>query len=477
MNRLKLGSAIIILLCSGMVVALEVVPDSEANQKLHIDAEAIKNCSPLSAVARDLSSISHYNVNSDIMKQATLQLQQSQINTAYTDNGADIVFCMNDGVWVQKADGSGRRRIITRGTGYRGFFYPAWSPDGTQIAFGAQQTDKRVVDLVVANADGSSPHVILTLAEGYYTSLIQSISWFWDSQYIMFSYIFDDVNLNSVFVICTIRRDGSNFVVGPGPKMGYCQYEPQMNSTRYAYIMSGTPLNMNTELHTANLDGSSDLLWYKHPVISGMTHIAWNNASSIYSIIRGVQEYPNREVLVDFRRTGAYVIAYSGQHESLWSPTVAPDKSQLYISELRQNGTSYMNLINLGNPISIKSVGVGAYPNWRQNKPTSVNIRDDRQVIKIPQSCTLLANFPNPFNPSTTIRYSMQVSGFVQLDIYDIKGKHIESLYSGNRPPGYYEIKWDAANYSCGTYLCRLVAIPEKGREPLRQTAKLLLIK
>nr|MBC8335623.1 T9SS type A sorting domain-containing protein [Candidatus Desulfolinea nitratireducens] len=60
----------------------------------------------------------------------------------------------------------------------------------------------------------------------------------------------------------------------------------------------------------------------------------------------------------------------------------------------------------------------------------------------------------NPFNPTTTIRFS--VDGYVSLQIYDITGRLVETLIEDRMPIGDYEVRWDASEYSSGLYFIRL---------------------
>jgi hypothetical protein len=76
----------------------------------------------------------------------------------------------------------------------------------------------------------------------------------------------------------------------------------------------------------------------------------------------------------------------------------------------------------------------------------------------IPSEYKLEQNFPNPFNPSTTIRFSLPKSGFVTLKIYDVLGKEIETLVSENMNAGVQEISYDASKLNSGIYFYRINA-------------------
>jgi len=69
-------------------------------------------------------------------------------------------------------------------------------------------------------------------------------------------------------------------------------------------------------------------------------------------------------------------------------------------------------------------------------------------------------NFPNPFNPSTTLRFTIPAnySGLVTLKIYDMSGREVKSLVNQNLNGGTYEYNWNASNLSSGVYFYQLTA-------------------
>jgi hypothetical protein len=84
-------------------------------------------------------------------------------------------------------------------------------------------------------------------------------------------------------------------------------------------------------------------------------------------------------------------------------------------------------------------------------------------------------NYPNPFNPSTKLIYSLPQSGHVKLEIYDIAGRRTAALVNGFQQTGEYEYIWNAANATgnrsvSGMYFARLQA----GK--FSKTIKLLLM-
>jgi hypothetical protein len=75
---------------------------------------------------------------------------------------------------------------------------------------------------------------------------------------------------------------------------------------------------------------------------------------------------------------------------------------------------------------------------------------------KIPESYDLLQNFPNPFNPSTTIRFSLPEPTNVKLSIYDVLGKEIEVLIDQHLLSGIHETIWTVNDLPSGIYVYRL---------------------
>jgi photosystem II stability/assembly factor-like uncharacterized protein len=104
--------------------------------------------------------------------------------------------------------------------------------------------------------------------------------------------------------------------------------------------------------------------------------------------------------------------------------------------------------------------------------PTSVRLLAGQGVSgAIPDRFELLANYPNPFNPSTTIRYALPARTHVLVRIFDLLGREVARLDEGPEEPGIRTLRWDAAGFPSGIYFCTV----EAGAE--RATQKLVLLK
>ena len=92
--------------------------------------------------------------------------------------------------------------------------------------------------------------------------------------------------------------------------------------------------------------------------------------------------------------------------------------------------------------------------------------------VLIPGDFALYNNYPNPFNPSTTVRFSvLDTKQPLSLHIYDIDGRLIETLFSGYVMLGFHEIQWNARQHPSGVYF----AVLQSGH--IMQSTKLILIK
>ncbi|NWF51279.1 MAG: T9SS type A sorting domain-containing protein [Ignavibacteriaceae bacterium] len=89
----------------------------------------------------------------------------------------------------------------------------------------------------------------------------------------------------------------------------------------------------------------------------------------------------------------------------------------------------------------------------------------------IPKDFILYPNYPNPFNPSTKIKYSIQNSEFVTLKVYDLLGNEIATLVNEYKPAGVYEVDFKATALSSGVYIFTLRTASEF------QQRKMLLLK
>lgn len=107
-----------------------------------------------------------------------------------------------------------------------------------------------------------------------------------------------------------------------------------------------------------------------------------------------------------------------------------------------------------------------------------VEIRGDGQVIvanepenNVAKSFSLGSNYPNPFNPTTTIPFSIEKAAHVKLELLDINGRLLQTLADGRFSAGSHLISVDAGKLSSGLYMYRMTS------EKRIETRKMMLLK
>ena len=86
-------------------------------------------------------------------------------------------------------------------------------------------------------------------------------------------------------------------------------------------------------------------------------------------------------------------------------------------------------------------------------------------------------NYPNPFNPSTTIKYGLPTISRVKLTVHDLSGQHIATIVDRIQPAGYYYQIWEG-RVSSGIYLLKLEAVSiENNSKLFVKMLKMLLLK
>jgi hypothetical protein len=162
-----------------------------------------------------------------------------------------------------------------------------------------------------------------------------------------------------------------------------------------------------------------------------------------------------------------------------YNGSVSCTYSRVFVDSLPGSGTYYVDafpyygLFNGSEP-TIGNNAVGSYQIWAKMTDRVTSVESE---IIIPQEYALDQNFPNPFNPTTTIRYSLKENVDVRLDIYNIMGQKVITLVNKRQAAGSYQMIWDAKNQygsrvATGLYFYRLIA-----GDKFVQTKKMLLVK
>ena len=115
---------------------------------------------------------------------------------------------------------------------------------------------------------------------------------------------------------------------------------------------------------------------------------------------------------------------------------------------------------------------LGSYLDW------GVIFTDVEEVdlTNIPNEYMLFENYPNPFNPSTTIRYSIPKSSFVQISVYNSIGEKIYSLLNSDQAAGTYEVVWNGKSEN-GIQVASGVYFYELKTSEVNKVQKMMLLK
>jgi endoglucanase len=93
----------------------------------------------------------------------------------------------------------------------------------------------------------------------------------------------------------------------------------------------------------------------------------------------------------------------------------------------------------------------------------------------IPAGFQLDQNFPNPFNPSTTISFAMPAESVVSIDIFDTLGRMVSTVVDAELPAGYHTVTFDGSALASGVYLYRMTA--KSARFVFTDTKRFMLVK
>jgi glucose/arabinose dehydrogenase len=153
--------------------------------------------------------------------------------------------------------------------------------------------------------------------------------------------------------------------------------------------------------------------------------------------------------------SGAYIYADYGSGR-MWmlrmtGPNTATDslltQAPFMVSSFGQDEDEELYVVQYGGSGNIYRFAGGA-------KPTAVTPLPEGK----PHGVELAQNFPNPFNPSTTVEFSIKNAEFLALKVYDLLGREVAVLVDGYTEAGSHSVRFNAAGLASGTYVCRLTA-------------------
>jgi hypothetical protein len=169
-----------------------------------------------------------------------------------------------------------------------------------------------------------------------------------------------------------------------------------------------------------------------------VTYLEEFPSGSQSSVIRGIRldnygQFTWPDTFIEFASyqvQHAYLqstINYIGQAISVWVDGREDPSGDIYLQNLNPDGT------------------LGVF-----------ELKIEDSAIETPAKFQVYGNYPNPFNGKTKIEYAISNPSLVTIDVFDILGRKVETLYRGRQETGHHYVIWDAAQYGSGTYFYRI---------------------
>ncbi|MDP6134013.1 MAG: T9SS type A sorting domain-containing protein, partial [Candidatus Marinimicrobia bacterium] len=171
---------------------------------------------------------------------------------------------------------------------------------------------------------------------------------------------------------------------------------------------------------------------------------------------------------------GDWILAYNGDvvvGARQWMgsiidiPTMGSDGNS-YSSDYMEAGDTPTFKLLSGSKLTTLEGDVPAFENNQLYMVASLT-----EAVAFPEAFSLDRAYPNPFNPTTTLSFSIPVDSEVILSIYNLQGRQVSTLVNGNMAAGYHSVVWNADRYSSGVYIVKMMT------SEFTKTQKLMLMK
>ena len=244
--------------------------------------------------------------------------------------------------------------------------------------------------------------------------------------------------------------------------------------------------NVTISGNNANDDGGGILLDNSHLILSNS--IIWDNSPNPIYFREWIDPYnPDDSTLITIMHSdiqgGEEGIMTNANGVVYWESGNI-DSDPLFIGNTNYHLQEGSPCIDAGTALFVwkgdtlinmsETDYIGLAPDMGAYEYGALSIGSGSKVV--PKSFKLHQNFPNPFNPITTLRYDLPSNALVTLSIYDMLGREIIQLVSDNQQAGFKSIQWDATDsmgrpVSAGVYLYQINA------GEFVQTKKMVLLK
>jgi hypothetical protein len=249
----------------------------------------------------------------------------------------------------------------------------------------------------------------------------------------------------------------------------------QSDSIRFGSIILNKSMSNNIDMFLVKYDPNHQVVWARQ---SGGNIWSWvyPNKITIGSLgsiwITGVFIGDGLEFgptsLPNYGSYDAYLVKYNENGNVLWAECIGGNKMDWgegiavdnygcgYLSGYFESNSIVFGSTTLFNTTSRNKLFLAK----KEAQTTSIhtpNLKDSINII-IPSEYRLYSNFPNPFNPTTTINYQIPELRFVTLKVYDVLGSEITTLVNEEKPVGSYQVEFGATELPSGIYFYQLKA-------------------
>ncbi|HMA61368.1 MAG TPA: T9SS type A sorting domain-containing protein [bacterium] len=260
-----------------------------------------------------------------------------------------------------------------------------------------------------------------------------------------------DVNRDGRFdiIVCSNAQDSLFWVQNKGGgNFSDCKFLYDLKIHSFDNIKFADLNNDNTIDILNNQYFNNTVKWYK------------NEGDQTFSDSTTIDDsaYHVRDIVVsDFDRDGDQDVLFSSSNNSIWYKN---DGIGNFIkqNEITSSAATAFCPADFNNDgyldLAWGSMEKGIVA-WNENLKLSKNEPHEK---KIADHFILRQNYPNPFNPTTRLRYNLPKREKVTISIFDVNGKHIETLVNKFQSPGNHTIHWNASGLSSGIYFYKIEA-------------------
>jgi len=221
-------------------------------------------------------------------------------------------------------------------------------------------------------------------------------------------------------------------------------------------------------------------------VVNGEFVVTITNSGSAYSDIQLIQEsFPminGKDYVFEFdaransNRIMEPRVAQNGGNYTIYSrtgPIVITPQMQHYQYQFQMTDpTDYYARV-------VMNCGTSAVTCYFDNISVKESLPSEvgEENSTIPKDFILYSNFPNPFNPSTIIKYALPEPGNVKIEVFNIMGEKIEKLIDSRQDKGFHQLEFDGSNLSSGIYFYKVEFQSNENNKNVASVKKMLLLK